>query len=588
MRAPAAICAGAAVLAIVLAGAAAASSGNDVQSDAQLRAMRDELARSKTLRLNNLDQPYFIQYSVGDAEELSIQASLGGLISSDKTHFRGPTIAVRVGDYKFDNTNSIYSGTGRVGAFPLDDDYLAIRTAFWLSSDTLYKMATDQITRKRNALREISEPETMPDFDAAKPVQSIQPVTKFKLDEKKWDTTARELSARFALHPSVLSSSVSIRLITSMYRVMNTEGTVIRIPEDLSEVQIRAAATAPDGNRVWDHRFITALAPAQFPSESDMAKAVDAIAAETEALAKAPLADNYSGPVLFEQESAAQLIAQVIANAARLQRKPVAPQGAAPHMIENEWSSKLGTRVAPAWLNIWDDPSVRKYDGRELAGTYEVDDEGVPAERVPLVDKGILKSFLLSREPVGDFRTSNGHGRLPGPFGSQAAAAGNVFVKSDRAVPESKMKAQLLEKVKADGLKYGFLIRRFDFPSTASIEELQSMFRQLQKNGYSRSLNQPLLAYRVYPDGREELVRGARLGEFSARNLRDVVAASDHEYVLNYVNNGTAVNHADARSDATTSSVICPSLLVENVDVVRAENEVSKPPIVPPPALTAP
>jgi hypothetical protein len=142
-----------------------------------------------------------------------------------------------------------------------------------------------------------------------------------------------------------------------------------------------------------------------------------------------------------------------------------------------------------------------------------------------------------------------------------------------------------MEKVKAQGLKFGLIVRRLDFPSTASFQELESMVRQVQKDGYFRSLNSPLLAYQVYSNGHEELVRGLRFREFSAKNLRDIVAASDHPFVLNYVNNGNYVNHADAGSDATTSSVICPSLLVEDVELARAENEPNKAPIVPPPPL---
>jgi hypothetical protein len=216
-----------------------------------------------------------------------------------------------------------------------------------------------------------------------------------------------------------------------------------------------------------------------------------------------------------------------------------------------------------------------------------VDDEGVPSERVTLVDKGTLKGFLFSRQPVRTFDASNGHGRLPGAYGSEAAVIGNLFVEADQTVTEAQLKTKLLEEVKAAGLKYGVILRRLDFPSTASLPELQSMARQLQRNGYTRTLDSPLLAFRVYLDGREELVRGVRFKEFSAKDLRDVDAASDHPYVLNYVNNGSGFNLMDSGGDATSSSVICPSLLFDNVDLAKVEEEAGKLPIVAPPALIA-
>ncbi len=565
-----------------------ADSSAEARADTQLRAMLDELARSRTLQLNNLDKPYFIQYETSDADEVSIHASLGGVTSSSRIHFRRPDVEVRIGDYKFDNTNSIFAGNARLGFFPIDDDYQVMRTDLWLSTDSLYKAATDQITRKRTVLREIAEPDSTPDFSTATPVHLIQPVAALKIDQKHWQDLIRQISARFVAHPGVTNSGVTLRSIGSTYRIVNTEGTVARFPEDLSEIEIQSSGLAPDGSRVWNHQFFTVLRPSELPKDQDLEKAADTIGADTEALTKAPVAEDYSGPILFEQEAAAELMADILADAVRLERKPLAPPGAndpGSQVIESVWATRVGSKVAPDWLTIVDNPEEQQFHGTVLAGYYQVDDEGVPAQRVTIVDKGVLKGFLFSRLPVGRFAVSNGHGRLPGGWGSEAAVIGNLFVHADGGVSEAQLKAKLLEKVKTAGLQYGVLVRRLDFPSTARFQELQSIARQLQKNGYSRTVNVPLLAYRVYPDGHEELVRGWRFREFSAKDLRDVDAASDRPYVLNYVNNGSSFNLAGAGSDATTSSVICPSLLFDSLDLARAEDEAGKAPIVPPPAL---
>jgi TldD protein len=562
----------------------------EVRTDTHLRAMVDELGRSKTLQLNNLDKPYFIEYTTSDSDQMQVTASLGGITSSARIHVRQPRLQVRVGDYKFDNTNSVFSGNASLGLFPIDDDYQAIRTALWLSTDGLYKAAADQITRKRNAVLEAAAPEITPDLAPAKPVQLIQPLATLKIDQARWEDVQRRLSGRFATHPDVTNSVIRVRAISSMYRLVNNEGTIIRIPQEMSDIEIRSAALAPDGSRVWNHQFITVLHPAQFPNEEQLAKMVDTVANETEALAKASHADDYSGPVLFEQEAAAEMMAQVLTDAARLPRKPLAPPGAnnpGLQILESVWVLRLNSTVAPEWLSVVDDPRQHQFHGTTLVGQYDADDEGVPAERVTLVDKGILKGFLSSREPVHELNASNGHGRLPGPFGSEEAVIGNLFVQADHPLREAELRAKLLEKIKSAGLKYGIIIRRLDFPSTANFEQLQSLGRQLQKNGYARTLTPPLLAFRLYPDGHEELVRGVRFREFSARDLRDLDAASDRPYVLNYVTNGTSFNLADSGSDATTSSVVCPSLLFDSLDLARAEEEPGKLPIVPPPALTA-
>jgi hypothetical protein len=247
----------------------------------------------------------------------------------------------------------------------------------------------------------------------------------------------------------------------------------------------------------------------------------------------------------------------------------------------------VGTNVTPAWISIEDDPSQKAFHGEPLVGHYEVDDEGVPAQRVTIVDKGVLKGFLMSREPVRNWNGSNGHGRLPGPFETEEAVIGNLFVHASETVPESQMKQRLIDKVKTAGLQYGLLVRKLDFPSTSTAEELQELGKQAEKSGYMRTITPPLLVYRVYKDGREELVRGVRFGEFSAKDLRDLAAASDRPYVLNYINRGTSFNFADVGSSATMSSVICPSLLFDSVDTERAEDQVVKSPLVPPPALSS-
>jgi TldD protein len=567
-----------------------ADSGTDLRSDAHLRAMSDELMRAKTLELNKLDKPYFIQFTSSDADQVTISGSLGGITSSSRVQARQPRVQVRVGDYKFDNTNSIFSGFPSIGTLPLDDDYDAIRMELWLMSDGMYKLAADQITRKRNALRDLAESETEPDFAPAKPVHILQEPSALKIDQKTWEAAIRKLSGRFATHSAITSSRVHLRAIGSTYRLVNTEGTVVRIPQELTDLEITASGLAPDGSRVWNHHFIVVLKPSELPAGAELSQLVDGLASETDRLVKAPLAEDYSGPVLFAGDSAGQAMAQVLTDALRLHRKPVAPQGSNAQGIqalESVWASRLGSKVVPEWLSILDDPHQKRVGQQVLAGQYDVDDEGVPADPLTLVDKGILKSFLLSRQPIRTFNVSNGRGRLPGGFGAQQAAFGNLFLRAEQTNSEAALKARLLEKVKASGLQYGLIIRKLDFPSTATLQDLQAISRQQQKNGFSRTISAPLLAYRVYPDGHEELVRGLRFKEFSAKDLRDLESAGDSPYVFNYVNNGSSFNWTELGSDATTSSVICPSLLFDNVELARAEGEATKLPIVPPPALTS-
>ena len=66
--------------------------------DPILRAMRDELSRSRGLKVLSLEAPYFIEYTLEDGDSFEVSASLYGLVSVRRDRFRLPEIKVRVGD----------------------------------------------------------------------------------------------------------------------------------------------------------------------------------------------------------------------------------------------------------------------------------------------------------------------------------------------------------------------------------------------------------------------------------------------------------------------------------------------------------
>jgi TldD protein len=557
-----------------------------LQDDPQLRAMNDELARSQTLRLNDLPRPYFISFSSDDADIFTASASLGGLLSTGGGRIRVASLQIRLGDYKFDNMNCAFSGALRTTPLPLEDDYNALRTTLWLAADAIYKRSMEELAAKKNILRDAQNPDSTPDYSAAPALQLVLPVPVTGLDDKAWTERVKGLSARFASHNDIVFSNVAFRSVVSTFRLTNSEGSVIRTPELFSDLEIRARAVADDGSQVWNTIFLTAKRAADLPDQAKLTAVVDQVAAETEAIRVAPLADDYSGPVLFENEAAAAMLAQVLSDALHVDRKPVAPPGQPVQMLDGVWSSRIGSKVLPDWASLSDDPTQQQFDGKPLLGSYQVDVEGTAAKRVRLVDNGTLKFFYVTRTPVGTFSGSDGHGRMHGGFGTAYPLFGNLFFQASVTVPKDQMKAKLIEMVKTNGLKYGMLMRRMDFPSTASRSEVESILKQAAAGGNSRTLAPPILAYRVYPDGREELVRGVRFKDFSAKDLRNIVAASDAPYILNFVNNGARFAWTDAGSEASMSTVVAPALLLESIELGKSQDDLTKPPVVTAPPLS--
>jgi hypothetical protein len=237
-------------------------------------------------------------------------------------------------------------------------------------------------------------------------------------------------------------------------------------------------------------------------------------------------------------------------------------------------------------MDVVDDPVQAEWRGRPLFGHYLVDLEGVTPKPLSLVEKGVLKTYLLTRQPVGGFSESNGRARLPGGFGVKAPGFGNLFIRASQTVAPAELKRQMLELCRLRDKPYGILIRKMDFPSSASLEEFRRLApRMSQAASGARPISFPVLAYRVYPDGREELVRGLRFRDLAVRSLRDIVAASDENHVFEFLDNNAPFALMGAGGFAAESTVVAPAVLFDELQLDRAEEQIPRPPVVPPPPL---
>jgi predicted Zn-dependent protease len=561
--------------------------GAQTAPDALLKAMKDELERSRTLQFSGLDKPYYIEYTVEDQTGFNVSATLGGILTRTTSRVRIPRTRVRVGDYVFDNSNYMFSdlGAGRGSELPLDDNYAVLRRSFWLATDQAYKGAVEAIARKRAALKNITQPETLPDFWKAKPAQKIEPAPKIESSVDAWTERARDLSKVFTTYPEVLSSVVSVDGATAMYYFANSEGTLIRTPDTLTTVNIRASGQAPDGMTVRDAIAIPAIEARNLPADTEMRSLTDQVAQRIKALTAAPAGETYSGPVLFEGTAGAQLLAEVLAPQFAAPRRPIAEPGRPAPVMMSEFEGRIGSRVLPEFLDVVDDPSQKEWNATPLLGQYDFDYEGVAPSPLTLIEKGKLKTYLLTRQPVRGFEASNGRARIPGPFGANAAAISNLFVRASETLKRGELRERFLKLIQDRGKPYGIIIRKMDFPTTAASDELRRVFMGASQSG-GRPVSTPLMVYRVYPDGKEQLVRGLRLRGVSVRTLKDIVAVSDEMYVFNYLNTLAPMSMPGTGYVAPTS-VVAPALLLEDLELERPQEELPKPPVVPPPTLTA-
>ena len=555
--------------------------------DPIFQAMRDEIGRSRKLSLPNLEAPYFIEYMIDEQESYSLSATLGGLLSRRTERFRSPDVQVRVGDYKFDNSN--FAGGGFGGSrydlerFPLEDSYPLLRRYFWLMADSAYKSAVESIARKRAAVRNMQQNEQLNDFAHAGPVKSVRPIKRLVLDEDQWAGKVRALSAIFTRYPDVKNSGVELDASEGGLHLVNSEGTEIREPESVAVLRAQAVAQAADGMSLRDAVTFHALDVAHLPSDAELRRGIAELAENVVALAKAPMGQDYSGPVLFEGQAGAQIFAEVLARNLALTRRPVADGGRGGGAQNSELDGRMGARVLPDTFDVVDDPTQKEWRGRPLFGSYTVDREGVAPLPLRLVEKGVLKNYLLTRQPVRGYEGSNGRARLPGNYGASSAAIGNLFVSTSEPVPAAELKKKLIELCRTRSKPYGIIVRKMDFPSTAGMDEVRRLMGGQQSG---RPVSLPILVYKIYVDGHEELVRGMRFRGFNVRSLKDILAAGDDSAVFEYMDNTAPFALVGGGSFTAETCVVAPSILIDDLELHPAEEELPKLPVVSAPAMT--
>jgi TldD protein len=558
-------------------------------ADPMIRAMRDEMERSLKLTVPNLEKPYFIEYLLDDSDSFSVSANLGGLTSRHRERFRNLDVKVRVGDYKFDNTN--YSGSDYnygthydLERFPLEDSYPVLRRYFWLATDTAYKSAVEAIARKRAALRNLNINDQLNDFAHAEPVHILRDLQKLNIDEDTWANRVRKLSAIFDQYPDIEASNVEFRVGDGGYYLVNTEGTEVRVPDRTASLRVRAEARATDGMKVRDAVAIQSADAAGMPSEADLTRSVQGLAQRVTALAHANKGDDYSGPVLFEGVASAQVFAQVLGRNLAVTRKPVMDPRRNTPVEVSELDGRMAARILPETFDVWDDPILKQWQGKPLFGSYEVDREGVIPQKLHLIENGTLKGYLTTRDPIRGVERSNGRARMPGSYGASTSSISNLFVSSSTTVPLLDLRKKLMDLVAMRGKPYGLVVREMDFPSSMSIDEARRILSSVPSGG-SFPVSLPVMLYRVYPDGREELVRGMQFRSFNVRSLKDILAVGDDLTRFDYLENPVPFALMGAANYESNTTVVAPSVLIDDLELHPLEEETPRLPVVPAPEL---
>jgi TldD protein len=534
-------------------------------SDPVLTAMQQELDRSMQNFKKTPAPPYFLSYQLTDNRAIQVSASFGALTGSSDQTTRLLDLDLRVGDYSLDNTHALRDSTGmpdfseqlELQKIPLENGSDALRVALWHETERKYRSAVQRFQAvKANVQVKVEAEDRSSDFSHEAPETYFETAAPFPFDQSGWEWKVRSYTAPFSSHKEIIENSAEIIGEVETRRYVNSDGSRIQISSPFYRIIISATAKADDGMLLPLHQTYMSFRPEGLPSDTAVLKDVNSMVETLLALVKAPLAEPYTGPAILSGRSSAVFFHEIFGHRVEGQRQKNEDEA-------QTFKKKVDQSVLPDFLSVYSDPSLKALGTTELVGYYPYDDEGVKAQRVTVVDKGILKNFLMSRAPIEGFDHSNGHGRRQQGY-KVVARQSNLVVESSRHVSRAELKKLLIEQIKSANKPYGLF---FD-----DIEGGFTFTQRILPNAFNV---RPTVVYRVYPDGKEELVRGVDLIGTPLIAFSKIVAVDDQVAVFNGL--------CGAESGWVPVSASSPGLLVSQIEVQRKEKSQERAPLLPPP-----
>jgi predicted Zn-dependent protease len=529
-----------------------------------LDILRAENEREMAALKSEKEPAHYLAYQLVEQRVVNLESEGGALITDSDDTIRNLDVEVRVGKPELDNTraladdnNGLNAPLTRRGIVPFGDDKQALTNALWLETDRRYREAVNALGYVRQDQSTLKARTVAPDFSQEKPEVHVDPPTRLEFNKPAWVERLKRCSAK-ALRGQATRGTCSVVFQHNTAYIVNSEGSQIQTSWTSAQLSVSVGVKADDGMNLsrLEQRF--GRTPADLPADAEVDKMIATVTGDLDALHAAPLAEPYVGPAILEGRAAGVFFHEVFGHRIEGHRQKDLTSG-------QTFASYVGKDIAPDWLTVYDDPQLMTLNGKQLNGFYRYDDEAVRARRVSLIDHGKLVGFLMGRNPIAGFANSNGHGRRS-PGLPPVARQGNLVVEVARSVPRADLEKLLIQEIKQQRRPYGMIFTDISGGFTNTSAFAPQAFKV-----------NPVMAYRLYPDGRRELVRGIDVSGTPLVALQSIRAASREVETFNGV--------CGAESGWVPVSASAPSLLLEKIEVEKGFVPPDRPPLLQPPTI---
>lgn len=532
--------------------------------DKLIELMAKEMERQKTILQSQETAPYYLNYRVDETIRDNINATFGNLTSSQNSKKRILTVNLRVGDYQLDNFREIRGGGGfgflsDYGTkLPLDNQPEAICQILWKETDKSYRQAVEKYAKVKANIRVKVESEDKSDDFSKEQANTYfeKPFTEkqIKIDKKKWEEKVKKYSKVFLDDPDINSGTSNLRTECLRHYFVSSDGSRIVYNLKYSYLNISGSIKAEDGMVLSLNKSYFAFDPDDLPDDKEIIKDAKELVIKLKDLSIAPIVEPYSGPALLSGKASGVFFHEIFGHRIEGERQKSVNDA-------QTFTKKVGEIILPEHMSVIMDPTIKSFENHDLNGYYLFDDQGVKGEKVNVIENGILKDFLMSRTPIENFSSSNGHGRGAAGYQPEARQS-NMIINTEKPYSMKELRLLLIEEAKTQGKEYAYLFESVTGGFTNTGRFMPNAFNVT-----------PTEVYRIYVDGRpDELVRGVDLVGTPLAMFSQIEAAGDlHDIFTGF---------CGAKSGRVPVTAISPAMFVKRIEMQKKSKSQERLPIL--------
>ncbi len=538
----------------------------EVKDQPTLKLMSQELKRSFNILKKQKPPIYYLSYTYTEGENIGLQVEFGGVLQKYHHYTADVEVQARAGNIHLDNTralkgereDTVLAGWEKVPGVSADNPK-AFELAWWRATQAAAEQAQHNYSRVTANVRTMSQTKDQSDDFVFPPVETFcQTQEMQKIDLEKIQDLLVQASKLVIGKPDVLDSVFSFGFTQGHRYFVDSRATQLKTPYVRMRLMYVLSNRTADGMTLERFKDYNVFSVEELPTAEQLAADVNKSLQELHMLTQAPEGDPLTAPTILKGKAAAVFVHEVLGHRLEGHRQKDDSEG-------QTFTGKIGQRVISPLLTIVDDPTQVQFQGTALRGHYVYDDEGVKARPVTLIEKGVLKNFLMPSSPIKGFAQSNGHGRRE--IGRRAVARmGIMQARAEQTVPYEELEKQLIAEIKRQGKPYGFIVEDLGGGFTFTNTSMPQSFKLEAK-----------LVWRIYPNGKKEIVRGLDVIGTPLVSFNKIIAVGDDDTVFD--------GSCGAESGWVPQTNISPSLLLESMEMEKTQKGDFKPPVLPSPLL---